>query len=316
MLLATADLAMPPIFARPPLAMPACYGVLSRIAPGAAILEAPQSPSQGDPLSAACGCWQSSHRHPTTAGYSGSSNAPYDSLITFPSPFSVDRLAEPGYLEHPDTESFDVFDAAGFSGSAWLFLTAHRLPYVMLHRCPGLSWRPVRIDRLEREMAAAKIYEAPDVILYETSRLALPPRPTLVCTEGWRLGSRAGRRFRVLPPKASLAAYNPDPGRDLVFTLNAAAVREARVVQLFADGEKVASWPVRPGPPRDYISPPFRLVARVRTLSLRCDGESRPVRNASGEAEGDGRAFSARVFSMSLRNVPSGPKAIGQRAAP
>ena len=265
MLLATADLAMPPIFARPPLAMPACYGVLSRIAPGAAILEAPQSPSQGDPLSAACGCWQSSHRHPTTAGYSGSSNAPYDSLITFPSPFSVDRLAEPGYLEHPDTESFDVFDAAGFSGSAWLFLTAHRLPYVMLHRCPGLSWRPVRIDRLDAQDGRREDLRGPRRDPLRDITASATPAPDARLHRGLATGLPRGASVPRPPPKASLAAYNPDPGRDLVFTLNAAAVREARVVQLFADGEKVASWPVRPGPPRDYISPPFRLVARVRT---------------------------------------------------
>lgn len=291
----------------PPPEMPAIYRTILRRDPTATFLEVPQSSSGGaEQLSAVNGYWQSIHRGASTGGYSGQPNARFDELMFWNSPFAYFHLSDPAYLANPDGEYVDLTFHVDFDDLAWLYLATHKLKYVVLHKWAiAVGERQmVRIDALRARLAPARIYEDDRTAVYESARLKPPTHPVLLCTEGWR--QRVGWRGKLMSTfgrEGRVAVYNPDPGRPLTLTLEAAALKHPRSVRLRAGGQEVASWRVEPGDARSYQSPPFRLPAGLGELIVESDGESTPHRSREAVAEGDARPYSLRVVGLGLATV-------------
>jgi len=297
-----ADMSVSPFMTFRPPGMPACYARLDRVAPRAAVLDAPLVGSgSAHPLSAFCAYWQSLRGGRTTAGYSGLPNLTFDHLMVHDSPFGARELADPAYLTDPRRQTFGVVADVPFLDYAWLYLTAHRVDHVVLHHWPGsVHQHMVRLDRLNAAMAVAKVAGDDATTVFDRARLPRPSGPVVLCGAGWR--SRPGwpgPLTRVALPDARVAAYSPGPGRALTFRLRAAAFREPRDVRLLSGGVELARWRVEPGEPRTYPSPPLRLAEGVHDLTLASDGAARP--RAHREAFDDGLSpYSLRVTGISL----------------
>ena len=137
---------------------------------------------------AIAGYWQSRHRLKTTAGYSGSANIRFENLMISTSPFHAMRLATPGYANQPGGDYVDMNFNVDFDDYVWLYLHAHKIDYVVLHRWAvplnPFSF-PLKLDLLETRLRPARIFEDRDTIVYDASRLARPKRPVVLCTDGW-----------------------------------------------------------------------------------------------------------------------------------
>ena len=301
-MLTLADLSVSPFMTSLPPEVPAGYALLDRVAPRAAVLDAPMVGSgNAHPLSAVTAYWQSRRGGRTTAGYSGYANVRFDHLMVHGSPFGARELADPGFLADPEHQTFGIVEGVGFLDYTWLYLTAHQIDYVVLHHWDGsVHQHMVRLDRLGAVMSGAKISEDASTTVYERARLPRPSVPIALCAEGWR--TRAGwpgPPAWVTFPTARIVAYSPDPDRALTFGLRASAFREARHVRLSAGGVELAHWRVEPGEQQSYSSPPFQLPAGLHDLTLTSDGAARP--RTHREAFDDGlTSYSLRVTRLSL----------------
>jgi hypothetical protein len=299
---AVADLAMVPFQTSDIPALPACYRWLRERKPDAAWVDVPQLASgNGTDFSSACTYWQAWHHGRTTAGYSGYNNMIYDNLLFEPSPFAWPRLAKADYLHNPEAITVDLVAGTRFEDYAWLYLSVHRLDYIVLHQEPGLAeeYRSA-IKRLKSLLRHAQIFEDEDTAVYDWTLLPPPERPTLLCTEGWRHRNPwKGRHTCAVPHLVNMAVFNPDPEQPLAFTLEAAALHQPRTVRLLANGRELARWEIRPEELRGYTSPEFYLPAGLSSLILESDGEERPAR-LEVTYEGDTRPYSLRVSGIGL----------------
>jgi hypothetical protein len=288
--------------------MPACYTLLKRNDPRATFLEVPLTGSGGSHLTAATGYWQALHGGKTTGGYGAHMNTSFDNLMSYNSPFAAWQLAKPDFLADPELLSIDLVSRVSFHDYAWLYLTANRLRYVVLHEWPGsLPELPVKLDRLKAQLRPAKILEDGATTVYDRELLGPPAHATLVCTEGWRRRLSWSNRYVCVVGKAGrVAVYNPDPSQDLTLELEAASFARARVVRVVAGDREVARWEVGPESLRKYTSPAFRLPEGLHELAIVSEGEDRPRRRQDQPAADDTRPFSLRVAGVNLR-AATGP---------
>ena len=302
---ALADLAVVPAFTMPIPPMPGCYAFMKRAAQGGAFVEIPQFSSGGSLLYAVGGYWQSIHRGRTNVGYSGQGNAIFDNLLSWNSPFSASRLAEPDYLADPERMTFDVVGPARFRDYAWLYLTAHDFRFAVLHQWPGaIPNQPVRLDRIKAELAVAKVFEDEGSVVYDRERLPAPSHPVLITTRGWR-PAWEGTLVRVANRWARLALYNPDPGCDLRVRLNALAFRHPRRVLLRSGDRELARWDVHPGRFQTLTSPTFHLPSGLHELDLVSDGEDRPRSWRDASFVGDLTPYSLKIEHVELDGIPA-----------
>ena len=290
------DLSVSPFMASRIPEMPAGYAVIDRIDRRAAVLDAPMvSSGLAHPLSAVCAYWQSLRGGRTTAGYSGHANVPFDQMMVNDSPFGARELADPSFLADPTRQTFGVVADVPYLDYAWLYLTAHKIDYVVLHHWAGsVHEYLVRFDRLKTALAGAKIAEDEETTVYERARLARPSGPVVLATEGWRTRRGwPGPPTRVAFETAKAVVYSPGPDRPLRVRLKASALREPREVRLLSDGVEVARWKVEPGDQQTFLSPPLRAAEGVHDLMLLSDGAARPRNHRE--------AFDDRLTPYSLR---------------
>ena len=76
----------------------------------------------------------------------------------------------------------------------------------------------------------------------------------------------------------TIAIYNPDSDKELVVTLRARALNQARSVRLLTGGRGLACWQVEPSEAREYCSPPFRCPSGLGWLTLQSETEDCPAR--------------------------------------
>src|SRR5262249_10567786 len=148
-----------------------------------------------------------------------------------------------------------------FEDYVWLYLSVHRLDYVVLHQEPGLAdeYR-LPIDRVKSLLQHARIFEDRDTAVYDRTLLRPPQRSTLLCTHGWRPRyPRKGRLTCALARIGRVAVFNSDPEQPLVFTLEAVALHRSRTVRLLANSRELARWEIGPDDLHSYTSPPFHL---------------------------------------------------------
>jgi hypothetical protein len=320
MMVAILDLSMTPFPLHQIPQAPAFYNAIVRADPSATFLDAPLSHScQAQPLTAVCGYWQSFHGGRTTAGYSSHGNIPFDNQLVHNTPFSLEMMSEPGYLADPESSTFGIVADVRFLDYAWLYLASQDLRYMVLHRSPDLVGSlPTGRDKLEGLLQPARIFEDESTAVFDSRRLARPSKPVVACKAGWR-GGWHGRSVLIASKVAEVAAYNPDPDRDLTLTLGVKSFREARNVRICSGGVELANWQVRPDLEHTFISPPFRLPAGLQTLTIESDGEERPVHRYELAIAGDRLPYSLIVSRVSLqvanlalgKAVPKPDEAVG-----
>ncbi len=298
--LAVADLTTVPFPTTEVPPLPACYDWIERHDPGAAFVEAPQSPSTGSTLSAICGLWQSQHQERTSAGYSGSGNAPFDNALTWNSPFRTESLADPNYLKSSDLTQIGMTTNVNFKDYAWLYMKVHGFRYVILHQWPGsVPEMPVYLDRIKQLLASSKVFEDERTVVYDHRKMARPTRPTLICSEGFRPGW-CEKPVHVVGKRSTLSVYNPDAEQELRLGLEARSVRHPRIVRLLAGDRELARWEVPTDRHFLYVTEPFRLPAGVQLLTIACESETTPSSKEERAWDGDERAYSLRIGGVTI----------------
>ena len=287
-----------------PPPMPACYEAILASDPDATFLEV-----NGADLNAATGYWQSVHRGRTSAWFSGLANVHSLNLLTLNSPFAVNWVESPDYLKDSARHSFNHISTAQFQDYAWLYLHAHGLRYVVVHKggAEG-AWNPPSLPRLDALLSGAKVFEDDLTAVYDRDRLPPPTRPVLLCHRGWK-SAWNGALLRVAGRSARVLAYNPDPGTALEFELAATASGRPREVRLLTSrGDPLASWNVEADAPGRYRSGPFKLPAGLVRLILKSDGEAPLPTEIDGLDPGP---FSLQVERLALEPAPTAEIATG-----
>ena len=229
------------------------------------------------------------------------------------SPLSALWLGWDGYLADPNDVSFGVVRGAGFRDYAWLYTRFHGFDRVVLHEWPGASHDfPVRLGRVKALLQHTLVWNGDGVSVYDPDRLAMPERPVLLATDGWLYGI-LWRQWPLCPMArtARMVAYNPTPGRPLVFRLEAHAFLRARDVRLVADGKELARWTIGPEAHAVYSSSPIALPGGLSVLELICDGEDVGLGRLA-IAEGDSRPYSLRVAAVRLETAASDQVAVAR----
>ena len=287
MALAIADLSTVPYPTTPIPPMPACYAVIRKADPGATFLDAPQFNSGAFVLPSLCTYWQSIHGGKTSAGYTAFTNARYDNLLYFNSPFDAFKLRNPSYPVGVVSEWIELGEGVDFRSYAWLYLKVYNLRYVVVHQRPGsFPEFPVNIPRLKLFLQDSLIYEDADTAVYDREKMAPPSRPVLLYADGW--GDRLYRenwRTCMVGPVGRLVVYNPTPDQPLSIGLEAASNKKDRAVTLKADGRTLARWEVSASKTSSLVSPTFFVSAGVHEMTLESDGADIPSRRETGIIE-------------------------------
>ena len=302
---AVADLGMVPFRRKPDPKLPACYAFIRDRDPHARILEAPSNVGAGSHLSACGTFWQSRHRLTTSAGYSGHLNLAQVYTVGYNSPFRADRLADPGYLADPGRMTFGLGVHEDFLDYVWLYLTAHRFDYVVLHRGPGATPEAaVKLDKLTALLADAKVFEDADTVVYDRARLRPPAHPVHASLGDWRGRDLwRGRWNSVLRESSRVAVYSPDGGQDLTLVADLAALHAPREAVVREGPRELARWRVEPGDFRRCTRPPFRLPAGLHELTIEGTVPGPGPDPPAGPAED--RPYRLRVARLSLYTDPS-----------
>jgi hypothetical protein len=302
---AVADLAMVPFWRQPPPPMPACYAFLRQRDPDASLLEISSTGPIGSSLSAACTYWQAVHGLATSAGYSGHPNLHQYDSIGYNSPFVSPGLADPDSVHDTGKVIFGYNVHVDFKDYVWIYLTANRFDYVVLHRRQEPPPRDhVRLDRIEELLRESKIYEDADSIVYDRALLKPPAHPVHVNTGEWRgRDVWQGRWNGVIPKTARVAVYSPDPSQELSLVIDMAPLHRSRVVGIRAGGTILARWRLAPGAYHHCVSPPFRLPAGLHELTIESRGAPGSRDRLVAEAGEDG-PYTLRVARVSLYTDP------------
>jgi hypothetical protein len=286
----------------PPI--PRAYAHIRARDPEATFVDVPQSSSGGSELCSLFGYWQTLHRAPTTAGYSGHGNVPFDDQLSWNSPFSSARLTDPDYLRLATNTTFDIVTDADFNSYAWLYLTANHLRYVVLHHWKsGMPDGPYYFEGIRACLNGARVYEDEATSVYARDRMRPPTRPTLLTTLGWRL-AWDGHLMRVMSREGKFSIFNTDEVRDLRFVFEAKALHGSRIVRLVSQGRDLATWSVSPERYQLYVSGPIRLPPGLQEAKLVCDGEETPNKNELA-LEWDEKPYSLRVRGVNLAPWPA-----------
>lgn len=274
------DLGQSPFLTTTPPAEPAVYAALVAASPPGqppAFLDAPAYRVICPFAQAACGYWQSNHHGRTTAGYSANANAAQEALLGHGSPFADDLLMDPAYLADPAApRSFDIVADVRFADYTWLYMTTHRLDYLVMHRwVMPPTWVAPR--RAEAILAAAQVADDGLASAFALAKLPPPTAPALVCADGWLdRGWRGDRNSRGLASGGRLAAYRPPSSPPLVFAFEAASVGRPRLARLLAGDRELARWTIAPTTYARYESPPLDLPAGLSDLRLAADDTGVP----------------------------------------
>jgi hypothetical protein len=305
--LAVADLAMIGFPKAPPPEMPGCYAFVKHVDPKATLLEIPYTHIAGTYLYGQCTLWQSQHRLTTSAGYTAHDNALQDRVIGPGCPFDVARLVEKDFLEDPSRCRIAPLIDVDFKQYVWLYLTAHRFDFVVLHK-PAREVPEFRVglERLERALQDCRVYEDRATIVYARSRLEPPSGLVPMTRSGWSQPNYwQGEWNWLLPRTGAVVVYNPDPDQDLVLTLDMAALRKAHPVRIRSGARILAAWEVRPGFFQIVSSPPFRLARGLQELTIETAAWS-PDDNAKSLAREKKRPYHLRVAGMKIAAIPEG----------
>ena len=287
----------------PPL--PRAYAAIRAQDPTATFVDVPQFSSGGAELSSVYGYWQSQHRGPTTAGYSGHGNMPYDNRLSWNSPFRYTRLTDPQYLRNVSSTNIEILTEADFPSYVWLYLAANRLGYVMLHHWQrAMPDGPYHFEALRACLDEAKVYEDENTSAYAWAKMKLPARPTLVTTDGWRL-AWDGRLMRVVNRVGRLAVYIPRADQPLQFAFEGKSLHRPRTVRLVSGNTELARWVVTPDRYQLYVSGPFRLPLGLQEAQLVSDGEAKPKNDQEQALEWDEGAYSLRVSALNFTGLSS-----------
>lgn len=296
--------------------MPEGYSFLRTLGPGARVVEVPHVDSSAPHrLSTLGGYWQSFHRQTTTAGCTSHDNRALDNLLMRTSPFNATRLADPSYLAAPERETFPVVGAVDYRDYIWLYLTAHGLDYVMVHRWAGSypEVPGVRLDRIEAVLAEARIYDDGETAIYERAKLAPPRHPIAVTTSGWKF--RHGRPGPAALKHARIAVYNPDPAVPVVLDLETESRDESRTMRVLDNGTELAQVVVPPGGRSSLQTPALALAAGFHVLTLESDRAQAPVDPGQRINNDDRGPYSFVALRAGLTPVPAVATAAGERSS-
>jgi hypothetical protein len=239
------------------------------------------------------------HRLPTTAGYSGQSNKPFDERTVESSPFAAFRLLDPNYLARPESVAIDLVQDVRFRDYAWLHLTANGVRYAVLHHRPeAVPEVKVELAALRAQLEPGTIFTDDQTAVFDRERLGPPARAVVVPTTGW--GQRTplrGLRTCAVRSEARLLAYNPRPDQLVRIAIEATAHRRPRTITLHASGQVVTTWHLEPGTSQQLVSPDLRF-AGLKEFVLESDGDDRPHSNRARKLEIDPQPFSYRVSSL------------------
>ena len=298
--LAVADLARFGFPRETPAPMPGCYEFVRKTDPKATLLEMPYEGSGGSVLNAACTYWQARHRLTTTAGYSGQRNLVQDERIGFSSPVEVELLRKPGYLDDPRAVRVDIGGPVDFHDYLWLYMTAHKLDYLVVHK--WWAEGPEDVGRLARVMSLledGRVFEDGASAVYARARLRRPSGPVQMTLGGWP-GRREVEDVRWGAPlgTARVAVYSPGIAAPMDFQMRMSAMGRPRSVGLFEGGRELARWTVEGERFRDYTAPELRLAEGVHELTV----ESGPLVDARG-AERARRYFANRLGLVRVARI-------------
>ena len=304
---ALVDLPMSPYFTSPMPAMPLCYERIVAREKDATILEIPQlSSAIGMAWNPMLSYWQTIHGLKSTGGATSQFNHSWDDLIAWNSPFTAWDLANPNFLDKPESMAICVVSEVNYRDYAWLFLKVHDMRYVVLHKWPSMyldSPMALYLDPLMTLLKDLKIDEDAATTVYDRDRLGPPLHPVVMLTGGWRHRYLwKGRLTRLIPREAHVAIYNPTPNEPLTLTIDARAFKESRKLTLKSLEKVLASWDVEPGESQTLTSPEFKLGAGLHDLILTTDGDTKPQKRYEAPPGEDMRAFSLYVHQVSLRN--------------
>jgi hypothetical protein len=205
----------------------------------------------------------------------------------------------------PEAESFGPIRDVGFRDYLWLFLQVHKYRYLVFHDDSGSALgHPAAVARLRDQLIGAKVFKDGKTTIFDHSRLPMPSRPVLVCTDGWTtsLGMPGPLRFAV-GKVGRLKFFNTTPSAAHVLELEASACRSTRTVRLMAGPAELARWTIEPGEPKSYLCPPFLLPAGLQDLTLESDAEEAPKRSRDSMDEAK-RPYSLQIGAIRLRNHP------------
>ena len=297
------DLGQEPQARFPVPAIPPVYARILARDPDAVLFEAPHF-NTAFRLPSSITYWQADHGARTSAGYTANFNMIHENLLTYSSPFLVHRLADPTYLDDPESESFDLVQDMPFEPYTWLYLTHHGFDYVVLHHASGSypEMPTLRLDRLEGLLAHARVDEDDEAVVFARERLRPPTRPVLLCTEGW--GMRFPWRGRMLcqaSRSAEVVLFNPPGEREIRIAIEATAYEAPRQVRLLEGGRELARWTVPPGPFATFTSPPLRVGEGFHTLTIASDGESTFPRQEGLPVSEYGQPFGLLAASIRLQ---------------
>ena len=280
-------------------ALPPAYDFILKQDPRAVIADIPHFNDGAFNLPSLAAYWQSLHGATTTAGYTAFNNVQQNNLMAYASPFHAHRMADPDFLADPSSEHFELLDGMDFRSYVWLYLTVHKIRFVVLHHDPAaFPELPVHPERVEHLLREALVYNDQQTAVFDREKLRPPTRPVILHERGF--GHRVARREEgtiLVGPSARLWAYNPDADQTLTLTLDVAGHKVARRVTLRADGADVARWTVPPTDIELIASPSFKLAAGLHELTLASDGAAPPSRTDAHIA-GDKTPFSLWVSGI------------------
>ncbi|WP_435010143.1 hypothetical protein P12x_001372 [Tundrisphaera lichenicola] len=295
------DLSMTPFPSADIPPMPAIYLEMAGKDPESSLVDVPMfGSSEGQVFSSLWGYWQSIHKLKTTAGYPGLTDVGFDSEIVSTSPFWSKRLEDPTYLSDATEERFGPVLGVDARDYAWLYLKAHRLKNVVIHR--GIDPKFVGgIERMELILAGARSFEDDTVSVYDFDRLEPPGRLTWLCASGWRPGRGASAGSFGVLRRARLFLFNPTADRPIRVELGrVSAFHRARSVRLLEDGHELARWTIQPGTRSDLDSGPILLGTGFHDLILESDGDDRPTRH-DDRLDDAKTPYSLRLDSVRVR---------------
>jgi hypothetical protein len=308
---AVADLATIPFPRQTVPPLPAGYAFVKQRDPHAAILEIPLVNCAGPNLDAVTTYWQALHRLTTSAGGAGHVNIPQVNLIGLNSPFLASRLAERDYLDDGGKLNFNLNIHVDFKDYVWLYLTANRFDYILLHRGPeAMPGFPGCLDRLDDLLREAKVYEDASTVVYERALLKPPTHPVHFNLGQWRSRNVwRGRWNSVIPETARIAVYNPDPAQSLTLVMDMAALDRARTVRISAGGTELVQWTINAYTYHHIVSKPFHLPAGLQELTIENRATGRYARRrrkstADQAVSAADQPVTARVARVSLYTDP------------
>jgi hypothetical protein len=285
-------------------AVPAFYGKLLAETPGAAFLELEPPLPEDLPGPLAIGYWQAGHGGRSSISFSGLVNRRAKDRIGWSSPVAAGRVDVPGFLDDPGSGVYDFVSRQAFRDYAWLFMEANGYNYFVMHM-PRRSEtvEPEGRKRLREELAGAVVVDDLQATVFAHARMERPTKPTIVLTDGWRVGIREGA-CRVVGEEARIAYYNPDGARDLTVVMRARAFHRRREVRLMQGDRVLAHWAFGPGEATTGLASPFTLDEGVGELRLEVSGESEPRSVEERAAEWDERPYGLFVEELGLLEMP------------